>query len=81
MPRKSKRRSKAIQAEVAKTLADRAASHYFDHGNDIFVMGHVHHPIHRIHDGKEFMIVGDWVDHFTYGKLQGGKLSLEKAKD
>jgi len=77
----SKRRSKAIQAEIAKNLADRAPRAYFTAGNDVFVMGHVHFPIHRIHDGRDFMIVGDWVDHFTFGKLQGGRLTLEKARD
>ena len=75
----SKKRSRTVQEEMAKELAEMAPSFFFGRGNDIFVMGHVHFPIHRIHDGKEFMIVGDWIEHCTYGKLQGGKLSLEKV--
>lgn len=75
----SKMRSRTVQEELANQLAERANAFFFGRGNDAFIMGHIHFPLHRIQDGKDFMILGDWIEHCTYGKLQGGQLSLEKA--
>ncbi len=50
---------------------------FFDEGNDIFVMGHIHYPLHVENNGKQFVILGDWINHFTYGKLLEGRLTLE----
>jgi UDP-2,3-diacylglucosamine hydrolase len=66
------------QKQRALEVADRAHEQFFTRGNDIYVMGHVHHPIHDVRDGREFMIVGDWIeDGATYGRLHEGKLTLE----
>lgn len=66
--------------DMAKRLADAARSRCFAKENDIFIMGHVHYPLHRIDNGREFMIVGDWIKDFTYARIKDGKLSLEKFK-
>lgn len=76
----SKGRNRGNQHDIANYLADIARESFFKWDNDVFIMGHVHTPLHRIHEGKDFMIVGDWIENFTYGLLKGGKLSLEKFK-
>ncbi len=62
---------------TARALAN-LTPRLFKEGNDIFVMGHVHYPLLTIEQGREFLILGDWLDHFTYGKLEAGRLTLEK---
>lgn len=69
--------SKASQAQRARRLAHESSGRFYVRGNDAFIMGHVHSPIHHADGGRDFLIVGDWVTDFTYGKLSGGKLSLE----
>jgi UDP-2,3-diacylglucosamine hydrolase len=65
----------------ARGLVDYAHRHFFDRGNDAFIMGHVHHPLHDVRDGHDFMILGDWIKDFTYGRLANGTLSLERFTD
>jgi UDP-2,3-diacylglucosamine hydrolase len=76
--------SKAPQRERAGQMADLAHRKFFERGNDIFVMGHVHFPLldaRGERDRREFLLVGDWIENFTYGKLHDGKLSLERFTD
>lgn len=68
------------QEKRAHAVEAHAWAHFFTRGNDAFVMGHVHYPMHVTRDGREFMIVGDWLEHFTYGRLTSGRLRLETAR-
>ena len=61
---------------AAESLLGRASDSYFKWGNDVFIMGHVHMPVFRRFDGKIFVILGDWEEHFSYLELRGGELSL-----
>jgi len=70
--------TKKPQDVKAREMAEIAHRDFFSRGNDIFVMGHVHHPLLDSRDGKEFMLVGDWISNFTYGRLCDGKLTLER---
>jgi UDP-2,3-diacylglucosamine hydrolase len=65
------------QEKRARAVAARAWRDFFVRGNDAFVMGHVHYPLHETRDGREFVIVGDWIEHFTYARLTSGRLRLE----
>jgi len=65
------------QEQRARTLTDWAHEKFFTRGNDVYVMGHVHYPVHDVREGREFLIVGDWIDGSTYGLLADGRLSLE----
>ena len=65
------------QEQRARALTDWAHEKFFTRGNDVYVMGHVHYPVHDVRDGREFLIVGDWIDGSTYGLLSDGRLSLE----
>ena len=45
-------------------------------GNHDFWLGHFHHAYERREPGREFFVLGDWIDRFTYGELTGGRLEL-----
>ncbi len=68
------------QEKRARAVAEHAWTRFFERGNDAFVMGHVHYPLHETRDGREFMILGDWIEHFTYGRLSNGRLRLETVR-
>jgi UDP-2,3-diacylglucosamine hydrolase len=68
------------QERRARAVLAHAWDNFYSRGNDAFVMGHVHYPMHETREGREFMIVGDWLQHFTYGRLTGGRLRLETFK-
>jgi UDP-2,3-diacylglucosamine hydrolase len=78
--RETKRRKRRTQEETANHLANIAKDSFYKWGNDVFVMGHVHYPIHWAHEGRDFVIVGDWIDSFSYARIHGGKLSVESFK-
>ncbi len=46
-------------------------------GHDAVLIGHFHHAFERREDGREFFVLGDWIDRFTYVELTGGRLELK----
>jgi UDP-2,3-diacylglucosamine hydrolase len=46
-------------------------------GYDAVVIGHLHIPVYKEMNGGIYLNTGDMIEHFSYGKLEGGKLSLE----
>lgn len=73
----SRKLKHSSQGERARQLADHAHNRCFAGGNDIYVMGHVHHALHDVRGKRDFMIVGDWMDGWSYGRLFEGRLTLE----
>lgn len=53
------------------------AEELFAEGFDCVVLGHTHRPQEYRKDGRVYINTGDWMNHFTYGKLEKGRLSLE----
>lgn len=50
----------------------------WNEGADIVVMGHYHlNRLRTEKNGKSFLCLGDWISHYTYGKLAQGQLTLE----
>ncbi len=45
-------------------------------GHDVVMIGHIHEPTHLRSDGGEFLIVGDWIENFTYATIEEGRLAL-----
>jgi UDP-2,3-diacylglucosamine hydrolase len=45
-------------------------------GIDVVIMGHRHKPALLALEGGTYVNLGDWIDHNTYGKLEGGIMSL-----
>ena len=68
------------QERRAHAVMAHAWDHFFNRENDAFVMGHVHYPLHETRDGREFVIVGDWIEHYTYARLTNGRLRIETVK-
>jgi len=63
----------AMFDELSQYARDRWAE-----GCDVVVMGHYHlNRLHTNSDGKSFLCLGDWISHYTYGKLSQGRLTLE----
>jgi len=49
----------------------------FAEGYDSVVIGHFHLAIDRREEDRQLVVLGDWIDKFTYGVLRGGRLTLE----
>jgi len=45
-------------------------------GADAVLTGHYHHPTHFRREGKDFLVLGDWVKHSTFAALAEGKFTL-----
>jgi UDP-2,3-diacylglucosamine hydrolase len=51
----------------------------FQVGFDVVMMGHVHEPVHIVKSGppsQEFLVIGDWLDHYTYVLMEEGQFRL-----
>ena len=46
-------------------------------GFDAVILAHTHVPVLRDLDGRIYLNLGDWFQHFTYGRLCEGKFHLE----
>lgn len=49
----------------------------FAEGFDTVVLGHFHRVLERREGGRELILLGDWLRHFTYGVLHDGRFSIE----
>jgi UDP-2,3-diacylglucosamine pyrophosphatase LpxH len=48
---------------------------------DVVILAHSHIPVFRIYSGDKYYInTGDWVNNFSYVKLENGKVSLNYYK-
>ena len=48
---------------------------------DYFVFGHRHLPLEiSLNDNSTYVNLGDWIQYFSYGELNGRQLSLQKFK-
>jgi UDP-2,3-diacylglucosamine hydrolase len=48
----------------------------FAEGFDAVMIGHFHHPVVRRDGGRSLFVLGDWMRHFSYVRLEGGELEL-----
>lgn len=49
---------------------------------DYFIFGHWHIPnIEPLSGGSQYVHLGDWITHFTYGVFDGEKFELKKFED
>ncbi len=49
----------------------------FQEGFDGVILAHTHSPKEYRESDKTYINTGDWMNHFTYGKLERDRLSLE----
>ncbi len=52
----------------------------FAEGFDGVILGHTHLPREYRENGHTYVNTGDWIQHFTYARLENGKLTLEHWK-
>jgi UDP-2,3-diacylglucosamine hydrolase len=52
----------------------------FNSGFDCVIVGHSHRPCLENINGKYFINLGDWINHFSYGVLSKGNFSLNYWK-
>ena len=50
----------------------------FAEGFDGVLVGHFHHVHEQREAGKDFFVLGDWIDHFSYVELADGKLEMKR---
>lgn len=48
----------------------------FNQGYDYVIVGHSHRPLFKKVNNHVLLNLGDWINHFSYGKLEGGNLTL-----
>jgi UDP-2,3-diacylglucosamine hydrolase len=49
----------------------------FREGYDGVIIGHFHHAYERREPHREFFVLGDWIDRFTYAELRDGQIELK----
>jgi len=66
--------SKAVPRMTEGLL--RYAMTKFKEGCDIVICGHIHNPTMIVEEDRIFCLLGDWMEHFTYARMNGGQLEL-----
>lgn len=72
------RKSRGHPALQPDRLWREIAEPRFAEGYDGVLVGHFHHAYERRENGREFMVLGDWIENFTYAELADGKLTLAR---
>ncbi len=61
---------------VLNRTLDAAIRSRFREGYDAVVMGHIHYADHLRYGKEECIMLGDWIDAFTYAEFEGGRFRL-----
>jgi UDP-2,3-diacylglucosamine hydrolase len=72
------RRSRGEKPLEPERLWREIALPRFAEGFDTVMVGHFHHAWERREPGREFFLLGDWIDRCTYAALEGGTVRLER---
>jgi UDP-2,3-diacylglucosamine hydrolase len=57
-------------------LTREIATPRFAEGYDAVLIGHFHQTYEHRQDGREFFVLGDWIEQFTYVVLENGRFRL-----
>jgi UDP-2,3-diacylglucosamine hydrolase len=69
----TKKRETLVEGMLAEVAEEK-----FRAGFDLVIFAHLHRPHHQSRDGKDFLILGDWVTHFTYAEIVNGAITLKR---
>lgn len=72
------RRSRGELPLEPERLWRELAAPRFAEGYDAVLVGHFHHAYERREPGREFFVIGDWIERRTYAVLEGGAIRLER---
>jgi len=75
------RRSRGQEELRPERLWSEIAEPAFRSGHDAALIGHFHHSFERRDGGREFFVLGDWIDRFTYVELRQGRFELKTWPD
>ncbi|MBM3319763.1 MAG: UDP-2,3-diacylglucosamine diphosphatase [Candidatus Eisenbacteria bacterium] len=63
-----------------RTLED-AVRRKFREGFDCVILGHIHFAEHFRYDEGECVILGDWIEAFTFAEMTGGAITLKRFEE
>lgn len=63
---------------ILNRTLDAAVRNHLRKGYDGVIMGHIHHADHLHYDEGELLILGDWIEYFTYAEMHDGKMRLKR---
>jgi UDP-2,3-diacylglucosamine hydrolase len=75
---RTSRDSRALRRLDGERLVREIARPRFAEGYDAVMIGHFHHAYEHHENGHDFLVLGDWIEHFTFAVLEHGKLKLER---
>ncbi len=61
---------------VPKVVRDIARPILAEEDVSALVMGHIHHPTHFSEDGKDFVLLGDWIREYTHLRMIDGRMQM-----
>lgn len=70
------RRHTETRPIVGPKLWQSVAVPQFQRDRDSVLIGHFHLPIHLQAPGRDFIVNGDWMGHWSYSVLEGGQFTL-----
>jgi UDP-2,3-diacylglucosamine hydrolase len=70
------RRHAPRRARTEEELEETLGGPFFRDGFDAVVLGHYHRALHRRHDGRDFAILGDWIEGRSVLRLEEGRFTL-----
>ena len=76
--RHNQERSPALHQSFHKKLTEFAFAQLEKDHDEIAIFAHQHEPCYEERQGKVYINLGDWIDHFTYARIQAGEIRLEK---
>jgi len=71
------RHARGLRPLDAERLRREIAEPRFREGFDAVMIGHFHHVHEHREEGREFFVLGDWIERFTYLVLEDGVFRLE----
>jgi UDP-2,3-diacylglucosamine hydrolase len=74
------RHSRAERPLDVAWLRREVAEPRFEQGFDTVMIGHFHHVVEDRAPGREFFVLGDWIEHFSYLVLENGAFRMERFR-
>lgn len=48
----------------------------FERGASAMIMGHLHYPVHLAEHGRDYLLLGDWIEEMTFARMDQGEFGL-----
>ena len=74
--RSQESRHKGAKPDILSQEYREVAEGKFNEGFNVFIMGHTHKAIHEINAGNHYINLGDWINHFSFCRIENGEIGL-----